>query len=606
MSSVRVVVLICCVFWSSSHGLWAQEKRTGEDSTLRYENVDGYSSQRGFTRFMYRLFYDPVATGEKLRIIKKRAEQVPYPQVEGKVIRNIFIETLDPFGNSSIDTSTASLTLLTRLGNKIHLKTHPSIIENLLMIRAGQPYDSLLVKESERLVRSMPFITDVSFFTLVASPEADSVDVFIRVLDIWSIVPVVSFTSGRFALEMGDDNLLGFGHAFRNSFLLDRETGGSVNQASYFIPNIGTTMIHALLRFGTDEDGHFSQQMAAERPLFSPYASWAAGIGFLQQSRGKPMGNDNGLRYQRNAQDVWAGGAAQLFKGDSEFCRTTRLVASARFLRIRYPELPLQTLDPTGVFADETVYLATISFASWRFVQDQFVYKFGLTEDLPVGKVASITAGFQQKNDSGRVYLAAGLGYGNYHSWGYLRPAMVVGAFMGSSGANEGVFEAGVYFFSNLMETGRWKFRQFVKSQITLGIHRAAHDRLTLNNEFGIKGFNSPELTGNGRLLLSLQTQSYPPWNFIGFDFGPYFTCSLGMLKDSDLGFRNQKIYAHLGLGVLIKNQRLLMNTFQVSVSYYPDMPGSGTNLFRVNSFRTNDFGWSGFGPEKPAIKEFL
>jgi hypothetical protein len=99
----------------------------------------------------------------------------------------------------------------------------------------------------------------------------------------------------------------------------------------------------------------------------------------------------------------------------------------------------------------------------------------------------------------------------------------VLGTFIGESGAEEGVLGAGVYYFSGLIEKGRWRFRQFVKSQITLGINRSASDHLTLNNDVGIKGFNSPELSGTGRLLFSLQTQSYPPWSFIGFDFGPYF-----------------------------------------------------------------------------------
>jgi hypothetical protein len=129
---------------------------------------------------------------------------------------------------------------------------------------------------------------DVSFFTRIASPDADSVDVFIRVLDIWSIVPVISVTSGRFALEMGDDNLLGFGHAFQNSFLLDRETGGSVNQTTYFIPNIGNTIIHSILQYGTDELGNFNKLVTAERSFFSPYSRWAAGVGLLRQSHGKP------------------------------------------------------------------------------------------------------------------------------------------------------------------------------------------------------------------------------------------------------------------------------------------------------------------------------
>lgn len=605
MKWVRIAFIVCFCFGMSIHLSFAQETKPGKDSTLRYENIEGYSSKRGFTRFMYRFFYDPVAAGEKQRPLKQRAEKVPYTHFQGKVIRNIYIETLDPFGNSAGDTATSSLSLLSSAGNFCHLKTHPSIIQNLLLFRSGQAYDSLLVKESERLVRSMQYITDVAFLTRVVSPHADSVDIFIRVLDIWSIIPVISLTSGRVVLELGDDNIAGIGHAFHNRFVLNRKTGIFVNQANYFISNIGNTFIHSNLQYGTDELGNFNKQITAERSFFSPYTKWAAGTRLLQQSHGQPLGSENELRYKLNVQDFWVGSAMQLFEGNSEYCRTTRFVAAARFVRMRYPVMPLQYLDAAGAYTNENLYLSTVALSSWQFIQDRFVFKFGLTEDIPVGKIISFTTGYQSKNNHGRPYFAAGFAYGNYHTWGYLRPSFVLGTYVGESGAEEGVFSAGVYYFSRLIETGRWRFRQFVKSQVTLGLNRSSSDSLSINNEVGIMGFNSPALSGTSRLLFSSQTQSYPPWNFIGFNFGPYFTFSLGILGDQATGFLHQKIYAHLGLGVLIKNQRLLMNTFQFSISYYPEIPGQGINLFRFNSFQTSDFGLQGFEIGKPATSEF-
>lgn len=554
---------------------------------------------------MYRLFYNPVAPGEKLRMAKQITEKLPDTLFQGKVIRNIYIETLDPFGHSASDTVGSTLSLLSGLGNRFHLKTHSFVIANLLLFRSGKLYDSLLVKESERLIRSMQFVADVSFFTRVISPGLDSVDIFIRVLDVWSIVPVVSFSSDRFALKLGDDNVAGTGHALHNRFILNRETGDHVNQATWFIPNIGNSFVHSTLQYGTDELGNFNKLVAAERSFFSPYSQWAAGVGLLQQSHVKPLGFDNGLRYKLNVQDFWLGSAVQLFEGDSEFCRTTRFVSAARILRARYPDKPLQYQDTAGVYAGENLYLVTFALSSWQFIQDQFVFKFGLTEDIPIGKIVGFTSGYQLKNDYKRFYFAGSLAYGNYHPWGYLRPSVVLGTYVGESGNEEGVFGAGVYYFSELIEKGRWRFRQFVKSQVTFGMNRAPFDSLSLNNEVGITGFNSSALSGTSRLLFSFQTQSYPPWNFIGFDFGPFFTFSLGILGDKELGFRQQKVYTHFGLGVLVKNQSLLMNNFQFSISYYPEIPGQGVNLFRVNSFQTKDFGLQGFEIGKPSTLEF-
>ena len=102
------------------------------------------------------------------------------------------------------------------------------------------------------------------------------------------------------------------------------------------------------------------------------------------------------------------------------------------------------------------------------------------------------------------------------------------------------------------------------------------------------------------RLLFTMQTQSYAPWNFIGFRFGPYVTYSLGMLGDALTGFKNSKVYSQIGVGVLIKNENLVLNAFQLSISFYPIIPGHGYNIFKMNSFNTTDFGFRDFEIGKP------
>jgi hypothetical protein len=139
------------------------------------------------------------------------------------------------------------------------------------------------------------------------------------------------------------------------------------------------------------------------------------------------------------------------------------------------------------------------------------------------------------------------------------------------------------------------------KSQIDIGIRRVTYDSITLNDGYGLDGFNSTQVSGTRRLLFKVQTQSYAPWSLIGFHFGPYLICSLGMVGDVHKGFKNSKVYSQFGLGVLIRNENLVFNTFQISVSFYPTIPGIGHNLYKMNSFRTTDFGFRDFEIGKPA-----
>jgi hypothetical protein len=81
---------------------------------------------------------------------------------------------------------------------------------------------------------------------------------------------------------------------------------------------------------------------------------------------------------------------------------------------------------------------------------------------------------------------------------------------------------------------------------------------------------------------------------------GPYITYSLGILGNSGNGFRGSKVYSQLGLGILIKNENLVFSSFQISVSFYPLIPGIGQDIFKMNSFRTTDFGLRDFQIERP------
>jgi len=73
------------------------------------------------------------------------------------------------------------------------------------------------------------------------------------------------------------------------------------------------------------------------------------------------------------------------------------------------------------------------------------------------------------------------------------------------------------------------------------------------------------------------------------------------MLGNAETGFKKSKVYSQIGLGVLIKNEHLVFNAFQISVSFYPVIPGIGYDVFKFNSFRTTDFGFRDFEIGKPA-----
>jgi hypothetical protein len=599
-------LLIFIVLILNTAFAFAQQKPVKKDSTHLYSNIEAYSGRSKFTKFMYQLVFRPVAppSSKKKKKVYKKLIQKPYSTFEGKIIRHINIETLDPFGYSVGDTIVSHQNFISKTGNNLHIKSQRITIRNLLLFRQNQEFDSLLVKESERLVRSMNYIRDVSFFVKATAKGSDSVDVFIRELDIWSIIPKGGTSTSKTTFNLTDKNFLGLGHEFQNVYTRKYTDKSNSFLTSYSIPNIKNTYVRTTLRYSNDENKYISKNLSIDRPFFSPFAKWAAGVNFNQQYRNDSIltsiSHSEMLRYKFNSQDYWLGYAMQIFKGNTEYIRTTNFISSIRFLRVRYLEKPNEMFDNQHMFTNENFYMASIGVSSRRYVQDRYIFNFGLIEDVPVGKVFSLTAGYQEKNNTGRTYFGTRISSGNYSPWGYVSSNLEFGTFINHSKIEEGVISAGVNYVTGLKEIGKWKFRQFVKPQVTIGINRFKSDSLTLNDGYGLDGFHSTALTGTSRLLFTLQTQSYAPWNFIGFRFGPYFICSLGMIGDEASGFKNSKVYSQIGIGVLIKNENLVLNTFQLSLSFYPSIPGNGNNIFKMNSYSTGDFGFRDFEIGKP------
>ncbi len=586
----------------------AQQTPAKTDSTTLYKNIETYSRQSRFKTLVYKAIFRQSTPATKNGVVRKKTYknliQKPYDTFEGRIIRNIEVVTFEPFGYSIADTAVPDHNFLRKAGNGMHIKTRGITIRNLLLFHKNQPFNSILVIESERLIRAQKYVHDVAFSIIPAAGSSDSVDVFIRELDRWSIMPEGAISSSKVFVGLSDNNFMGLGHEFGNSFARNFRTGINAFNTDYFIPNIRNTYINTRLHYSFDGSGNFTRGLAADRPFFSPLAKWAAGVIFVSQVREDTLDAiDQAVipyKLQYNTQDFWAGKALQIFKNSSDRELITNLIFTARYLRIRYSEKPLEQNDPFQIYSDEDFYLGGISIAARRYVQDRYIFKYGIIEDVPVGRVYSLTAGYQVKDYSRRLYLGMRYSSGNYYKWGYLSSNLEYGTFFNDSRAEQGIFTAGLSYSTVLFEIGRWKFRQFIKPQMTLGINWLPYDSLTLNDGYGLDGFKSPVLSGTKRLLVTLQTQSYAPWTILGFRFGPYLNCSFGMIGNDEGGFKNSRVYSQLGLGVLIKNENLVINTFQVSISFYPLIPGMGRNILRLNSINTTDFGFRDFEIEKP------
>ena len=599
--SLKQKLLLFLLVFSYCPLSFSQVGQAKEDSSAVYKDIQTYSKKNKFTKLLHKLIFEPVNVKRKKKRVLPRIQQ----KFEGKIIRNITIETLDPFGYSDTDSNREPKNWAEKTGNRIHLKTKKLAIRNLLLFRENKPLDSLLINESERLIRSQKYIRSVRIDLKLSEKNSDSVDVFIRAIDSWSIIPKGSVSSSRSSFELNEKNFMGIGHEFKNKFTNRFSDGKNAYNLDYTVPNIKNSFIKTTFKYNIDLDNYYGKSIDINRPFYSPFAKWAGGIYFDQQFRKDTLQDVNLVYAQQNfkynSQDYWVGHAFSIFKGNTEKNRTTNLIVSGRYLNINYIESPTIAYDPVDFYSSEKLFLSGIGITSRKFIQDKYIFRNGIIEDVPIGKIYGITGGYQYKNHKGRFYLGGQASFGNYYDWGFLSTNFEIGTFFDKSNTSQTTFSFQANYFTHPIELGKWKLRQFIKPQVIIGLNRldVIGDQLTINENYGIQGFNSA-VYGTKKMMLTLQTQAYSPWDLWGFRLNPYFNYSIALLGNEQIGLLDSKAYSKIGIGLIINNDFLVFSSFQLSLSYYPSIPGSGQNIFKTNAFETSDFGFQDFELAKP------
>lgn len=593
----------------SCHLTMAQDTTKTKEETKKYSKIQIYSNKHKFTKFIYKLIFEPVNKPSEKKKSFKKIKKTNFRTLEGKTIRNININSFDPFGYSANDSTETPKSFFLRTGNSLHIKSKKFAIKNLLLIRENQPLDSLLFKESARLIRSQRYVSELVMEA--KSVSKDSVDISIRVLDTWSIVPEFDLSSNKSIISLNEKNFFGLGHEFFNSYSKNFSGIHDGYSTSYVIPNIKNTFIKTTLSYAIDFDQNYSKLFSIERPFYSTYTKWAGGLSLSQvfgnEITTSPSQALEFKKFKANFYDYWGGHSMQIFKGNSEYQRSTNFFTTARFYHKNFIENPFIDVNNLGIYANEKLYLTSLGISSRKFIQDKYIFNFNIVEDIASGFSYSITGGFQNKNSINRSYIGAKAAFGNFFNFGYLGAHFEYGTFYNNGNLEESAAVIKAIYFTNLEEIGNWKFRQFFNPEFVIGMNRpnAISDKITLNGDTGINGFNSQLLFGTKKLLINFQTQGYSSWKVTGFRLNPYFRYTMGFIGDDNQGLFSSKLYSQIGIGFIISNDYLVFKSFQFSFSYYPNLPLDGGTLFKTNAIRTNDFGLENFGIAKPELVKY-
>jgi hypothetical protein len=233
------------------------------------------------------------------------------------------------------------------------------------------------------------------------------------------------------------------------------------------------------------------------------------------------------------------------------------------------------------------------------------IFTFDRVEDVPYGYMFEILSGYEWGQYANRPYIGANVSFGKYMARHYLYGQLGYGSFINNHTLEQGTIQLQLRGFSNLNTWGMFfQNRNFFTVTYMNGINRFKDEFTRLENTGGIPGLYSPSLRGNEKLVLNLESVLFSPYRLLGFRFAFFASIDLGFIKTENLKFYEATPYSGLGLGVRIRNEQLVFDTFEIKFSIYPGMPADARPMY-INAGSIPGLRSNVLFPDKPTVVDY-
>jgi len=539
-----------------------------------YDSLKYKASQKRLTQMIYDFLISP----PRPYVDKKALALNYYNQLDGKVISEIKIKSLDVFGPSFKDTTRRAKSWLEKTANNIHTKSNLNSIKKLLLFNVGDFVDAELIYENERIIRSLPYIKDVQFILEQDSTYNGLVNVTVVTQDRFSFgVSGGVEGSNAAAFEVYNQNIFGVGHEISIRFL------GNINQQPYLgletfykINNIKGKFIDISAGYlNTYRNEGFA--FSFNKPFITQSIKWGFGAEANRLFRTDRIYEDDPIESLVPLDlSYYSGWLGRSFPINPKTQNNTQIVLSSNFIHKYFYQRPEFTLNTNQYYTNSTTFLGGVTFSQRRFVQDQLVFSYGITEDIPEGFKNEIVYGYEVNREFGnRHYAHLFLSNGNLliNRKGYLYLAGGIGGYLNKSRYEQGEINARLSFISKQINIGNKRFRLFTRADYTLGIRRLDLEYLNLKKDNHIRGFNSREAIGKQRLSLDLEYVLFLRREFYKFNMAVFGFTDIGIIGSNKEFILSQNYYSGLGLGIRLHNENLVFKTFHLRLSFYPFHP---------------------------------
>lgn len=516
----------------------------------------------------------------------KEIEVNPFEKYDGKVIGKIFIKKLEIFGPSVNDTTRKGSKIEHFASKSFHYNTREKVIrQSFLLFKEGDKLNPQTLKDNERLLRANPIIHDARIYIIERPNVSWMVDVLVITQDVWSInfdVSGDSFSNFGFGVE--EKNFQGRGHSLLNkvTWRADDPYQRFGWRSIYTVPYIGSSFVSGQLKLINERDlAQYSVQIYRPFLTVETRNAGSAELGYTRVREYKRLilrnaarnDIDSALTYKVSFfySDVWYGRAFRLDPTQPN----KQLILAVRRSSFEHRNRPEVSVDTNKIYWNRTNWLASVGYSNRNYKRDLLIYGFGRTEDVPIGNLFAFTLGTENTEFGTRGYASLQFAKGKYlpANKGYLYVLANAGTYLKQKQAQQGVVGIQSFYFSPLIKVGKSQTRQFINFGFTYGINRDALDYLNISGREGILGVNSDRLRGDKRLTLGYETVLFSHKSIFGFRIAHFAFANLGLVSLKDKLLIDSKLYQGYGIGFRLRNENLAINTFQVRLGYYPNIP---------------------------------
>lgn len=490
-----------------------------------------------------------------------------FQKYAGKKIVAINIVQANVF---SRDTA-AKLSWVEKTLDKLHVLTHKKEIEQNLLFKVGDSIVPYTMAINEELLRSLPYIATSYIVVSPVASNADEVVVNIFARDNWTISGDLAWGSNSWVSAF-DRNFLGSGNQLLLRYYFKRGNQNHGFEAQYNINNIWGTFANVNLKAGVGYTNN-GLSIVASRPFLLPSDHiWGFKAGYEQSNQGiRTM--DTTMLINNMDFGAWYGYSLNI---DKRLGTSFYAVLSGEYTEFIKRPFVLPNINP--FYYNRTTALMSVGFSRQNYFQGNMIYGYGRTEDIPFGYKFELIGGIQWSEVLGRRYYAgASAVWGDLLGSSFLNLKAQAGSFFNENGTpQQSVINLELNYFTPLFRLGSIYLRQFFFSSATWGLHRmwGEREQIGYNSIAKVRGMgNTREQLGYNRFTAGFETVFFTPIFLYHFRFAFFAWGDVGILGYDPNIFQGS-ISSAVGIGVRIKNERLIFNNIQLRLGFsiiHPD-----------------------------------